>query len=154
MTSSLFKKVSILLFVLLFGALALPAAAAENVTTIEKTVIDSGEQAYVQFEIWLVLFVLTFLFFFHSWIFIRNTDITAVLAFVFSGLTAALSGYIEFHSVQVVAMTDGIAIVPISYIAHPPWLQYIMIGMSFIAILNMWRVAKDLYFPGRQQRRG
>lgn len=154
MTSSLLGKITILLFVLLFGASALPAVAAENVTTIEKTVIDSGEQAYVQFEIWLVLFILTFAFFFHSWIFIRNTDITAVLAFVFSGITAALSGFIEFHSVQVVAVTDGIGVVPVSYIAHPPWLQYIMIMMAFIAILNMWRVAKELYFPGRQQRRG
>ena len=45
-----------------------------NVTALNTTVIDPGDLAYVPFEVWLVLFILTFIFFFHAIMARNNTD--------------------------------------------------------------------------------
>lgn len=118
-----------------------------NVTTLNTTVIDPGDLAYVPFSIWAVLFIMVFIFFFHSIIFKRNSEITAIISTILAAVTAYLSGYIEFSSVEVVTFASGNSTVqPVSYISHPPWLAYIMIMMFLVGILNTWRCVHENYF--------
>lgn len=117
-----------------------------NITTLNTTVIDPGDLAYVPFEIWVVLFAMVFIFFFHSIIFKRNSEITAVISAILAIVTAYLSGYIEFSTVEVVTFATGNSTVqPVSYISHPIWLAYIMVMMFLIGILNSWRCVHENY---------
>ena len=63
---------------------------------INSTIIDPGDQAYVQFEFWICLFVTTILFLILSFILPRCTDICAVLATLFASVTAYITLYLEF----------------------------------------------------------
>lgn len=118
-----------------------------NVTTLNTTVIDPGDLAYVPFSIWVVLFAIVFIFFFHSIIFKRNSEITAIISTILAAVTAYLSGYIEFSSVEVVTFATGNSTVqPVSYISHPPWLAYIMVMMFLVGVLNTWRCVHENYF--------
>jgi hypothetical protein len=117
-----------------------------NITTLNTTVIDPGDLAYVPFEIWVVLFALVFIFFFHSIIFSRNSEITAIISAILAAVTAYLSGFIEFSSVEVVTFATGNSTVqPVSYISHPPWLAYIMLMMFFVGVVNTWRCVHENY---------
>lgn len=117
-----------------------------NITTLNTTVIDPGDLAYVPFEIWIVLFALVFIFFFHSIIFNRNSEITAIISAILAAVTAYLSGFIEFGSVEVVTFATGNSTVqPVSYISHPPWLAYIMLMMFFVGVVNTWRCVHENY---------
>jgi len=117
-----------------------------NITTLNTTVIDPGDLAYVPFEIWVVLFALVFIFFFHSIIFSRNSEITAIISAILAAVTAYLSGFIEFSSVEVVTFATGNSTVqPVSYISHPPWLAYIMLMMFFVGVVNTWRCVQENY---------
>jgi hypothetical protein len=118
-----------------------------NITTLNTTVIDPGDLAYVPWEIWVVLFALVFIFFFHSIIFKRNSEITAIISAVLAAVTAYLSGYISFSSVEVVTFATGNSTVqPVSYIAHPTWLAYLMLLMFLVGIVNTWRCVHENYF--------
>ena len=123
-----------------------------NITTLSTTVIDPGDLAYVPYEIWLVLFAMTFIFFFHAIIAKKNTEITAVIATILAGVTAWISGYIEFFVVEVVTFADGnTTIVPASYIAHPIWLAYVMLGIFFVGIVITWKNVYEMYFLKEKQ---
>ena len=125
-----------------------------NITTLNTTIIDPGDLAYVPFEIWLVLFVLTFVFFFHAIIARNNTDITAVLTTVLAAVTAYISGFIEFSVVEAVTFTDGnTSVVPVSYISHPTWMAYIMLGVFFVGILLVWKNVYEVYFARKSEFR-
>jgi hypothetical protein len=126
-----------------------------NITTLNTTVIDPGDLAYVPFEIWVVLFALVFLFFFHSIIFKRNSEITAIISTLLAAVTAYLSGYIEFSSVEVVTFATGNSTVqPVSYISHPVWLGWLMMGMFLIGIINTWRCVHENYLAGVSKKYG
>ena len=126
-----------------------------NITTLNTTVIDPGDLAYVPFEIWVVLFALVFIFFFHSIIFKRNSEITAIISAILAAITAFLSGFIEFSSVEVVTFASGNSTVqPVSYISHPTWLALTMMLMFFIGIFNVWRCVHENYFAGVGKKYG
>lgn len=126
-----------------------------NITTLNTTVIDPGDLAYVPFEIWVVLFALVFIFFFHSIIFKRNAEITAIISTILAAITAYLSGYIEFSSVEVVTFATGNSTVqPVSYISHPAWLAWTMMLMFFVGIINTWRCVHENYFAGVSKKYG
>lgn len=125
-----------------------------NITTLNTTVIDPGDLAYVPFEVWLVLFILTFVFMFHAIIAKNNTDITACITTVLAAVTAWISGFIEFSTVEAVTFADGnTTVVPVSYIAHPIWLAYIMLGVFFVGILLVWKNVYEVYFVGNKNYR-
>lgn len=149
----IFIRRVICLLVLVGIALPAAVAASENVTTLEPVVIDSGGRAYIQFEIWVLLFILLFVFLFHSWVFEKNIEITALFAFLFSAMLAWLTGFIEFHSVQVLETAAGITVVPVSYVAHPVYITYLMIGLMIFSIINVWRAVKIVYFPKVTRKR-
>ena len=123
-----------------------------NITTLSTTIIDPGDLAYVPYEVWLVLFAMTFIFFFHAIIAKKNTEITAVIATILAGVTAWISGYIEFSVVEAVTFADGnTTIVPASYIAHPNWLAYVMLGVFFLGIIITWKNVYEIYFQGEKK---
>jgi len=118
-----------------------------NITTLNTTVIDPGDLAYVPWEIWVVLFALVFIFFFHSILFKRNSEITALISTILAAAVAYLSGYISFSSVEVVTFATGNSTVqPVSYIVQPPWLAYLMLMMFLVGIVNTWRCVHENYF--------
>lgn len=117
-----------------------------NTTVLNTTIIDPGDLSYVPFEVWAVLFVLTFIFFFHSILFKRFVDATAAISTVLAGITAYLSGYIEFYSVESVVIANQTVVQPVSYISHPPWLAYLMLMMFFVGIVNTLRAVHVSYF--------
>ena len=123
-----------------------------NITTLSTTIIDPGDLAYVPYEVWLVLFAMTFIFFFHAIMAKRNTEITAVIATILAGVTAWISGYIEFSVVEAVTFADGnTTIVPASYIAHPNWLAYVMLGVFLVGIVITWKNVYEIYFQGEKK---
>jgi hypothetical protein len=118
-----------------------------NITALNTTVIDPGDLAYVPFAVWAVLFALTFIFLFHAIMAERNIDVTALIATILAGVTAWVSGFIEFSTVEVVTFADGNStVVPASYIIHPTWLSYIMIGVFLVGILLVWKNVYIVYF--------
>jgi len=117
-----------------------------NTTVLNTTIIDPGDLSYVPFEVWAVLFVLTFIFFFHSILFRRFVDATAATSTVLAGVTAYLSGYIEFYSVESVVIANQTVVQPVSYISHPPWLAYLMLMMFFVGFVNTLRAVHVTYF--------
>ena len=122
-----------------------------NITTLNTTVINPNDLAYVPWEIWAVLFFLTFIFFFHAIIAQKNTDITAVITVILAGVTAWISGFIEFSYVETLAVNNTTNVVPVSYITHPTWLSYIMLGVFFVSIVIAWKNVYEIYFLKEKQ---
>jgi hypothetical protein len=139
--SLLFILIAITVFVIA------PVSAAEfNSTVMDPAFIDSGPQSYVQFEFWLCLFILTFVCVFHSITFERNADFSAVLGFVLSLIVTALTFNVEFHSVEVLTVTGGVIVQPVSYIVHPTWLILLMVGINLVLVFNIYRTYHENYF--------
>lgn len=145
------------ILILLVVSLLIGCVNAGNITTLNTTIIDSGDQAYIPFEVWAVLFIITVFFFFHALVGKNNTNITSIIAVILSAVTAWISGFIEFKYVETITYTDGnTSIIPFSYVAHPTWLSYIMLGFFFVSIVLTWRNVYNEYIasqPEWKQRR-
>jgi PKD repeat protein len=112
-----------------------------NTTYFNATIIDSGDTPYLPWEIWLMLLIVTMVFFFGSIMIQRCNDICAMLAAVLIPTVAYLSGYIDFHGVEVTQVAGEILIAPYSNIAHPPYVAYLFgVGFFGVAIVNVFRV--------------
>lgn len=117
-----------------------------NVTTVNTTVIDPGDLAYVPIEIWAVMFALVIALLLLSLIIKRNSEIMSAMGTVLAAVTAFLSGYIEFSETETVAFASGNSTVQtVSYIVHPPWLAWVMVGFFFLGIVITWKNIHDLY---------
>ena len=128
-----------------------------NVTLYNTTLVETGLTSYVPWEIWLVMVILTMIFFLHALLAKDNADITAILAVVLSGVTAWISGFIDFHSTQAVLDASGdIAIIPVSYLSAPGWFSLIMLGIFLVSLILAWRNIYNQYIarkPEWQQQR-
>lgn len=109
---------------------------------INSTIIDPGDQAYVQFEFWICLFVTTILFLILSFILPRCTDICAVLATLFASVTAYITLSLEFFEIVAVGETA----VLVHYTCHHTWLALLMVTVFLVCVLNTFRVAFDVYW--------
>lgn len=116
-----------------------PGAAAVD---INSTIVEPGDQAYVQFEFWICLFVTTILFLILSFLLPRCTDICAVLAALFSSVTAYITLSLEFFDTVVVGET----VVQVHYLAHHSWLAMLMLAVFVVCVINVFRVSFDLYW--------
>ena len=135
------SKITILgILVVILAAMISPGTAAEVNTT--SAIIDPGDQAYVQFEIWVCLFATTLLFLILSFILPRCTDICAVLAVLFASVVAYTTLSIEFFETVVVNETA----VQIHYLAHHSWLAILMGGLFLVCLINVFRIAFELYW--------
>lgn len=134
------KITSLGILVVILAAIISPGAAAEVNNT--SVFIDPGDQAYVQFEIWVCLFATTILFLILSIILPRCNDICAVLAVLFSSVVAYTSLSLEFFDAVVVSDT----VVQIHYLAHHSWLALLMLGVFLVCLINVFRVAFELYW--------
>lgn len=116
-----------------------PGAAAVD---INSTIVEPGDQAYVQFEFWICLYLTTILFLILSFLLPRCTDICAVLAALFSSVTAYITLSLEFFDTVVVGET----VVQVHYLAHHSWLAMLMLAVSMVCVINVFRVSFDLYW--------
>lgn len=112
-----------------------------NLTLLNSTVIDSGELAYIPWELYLLIVGLAFLFFFLSLTTWKSAPITAIIATVMFPAAAALAAFIDFHGVatEVVNSTE-IYVVPYSYVVHPPYLAWILMAFFFASLMNVFYV--------------
>ena len=135
------SKITVLVLLgVILAAIISPGAAAEVNNT--SVFIDPGDQAYVQFEIWICLFATTLLFLILSIILPRCNDICAVLAVLFSSVVAYTSLSLEFFDTVVVSDTA----VQIHYLAHHSWLALLMAGVFIVCVINVFRVAFENYW--------
>lgn len=129
----------IIFLMILAVMLITPGAAAVD---INSTIVEPGDQAYVQFEFWICLFVTTILFLILSFLLPRCTDICAVLAALFSSVTAYITLSLEFFDTVVVGET----VVQVHYLAHHSWLAMLMLAVFVVCVINVFRVSFDLYW--------
>lgn len=110
-----------------------------NVTSIGISVIDSGDVAYIPFEIYTVLLFITILFFFYS---ITSQKPVARFAAIVSTILffvlAMLTWAIEFHGVAVETLSDTIYIIPYALVVHPPYLSILLYGFALAALINTY----------------
>lgn len=135
----------IIFLMILAVILITPGAAAVDTNS---TIIDPGDQAYVQFEFWICLFATTILFLVLSFILPRCADICAVLAALFSSVTAYITLSLEFFETVVVGET----VVQVHYLAHHSWLALLMGAVFIVCAVNVFRVSFDLYWNKNLRR--
>ena len=116
-----------------------------NITEGNITYIYAPDQDYVPFPIWLAIVVVTIALFGHSIIFLRNSDLTAMMAAVFAFISAWLSNMIGFIEVQVTYVSEEILISPVIQAAHPPWLVYTMLLFALVSIVNIFAAIYKVY---------
>lgn len=128
----------IIFLMILSAVLITPGMAVET----NSTIIDPGDQAYVQFEIWVCLFATTILFLILSFVLLRCTDICAILATLFASVTAYITLSLEFFDVVVAGDTA----VLVHYTCHHTWLALLMLAVFLVCLVNSFRVAFDVYW--------
>lgn len=132
---------------LVLSSLLIPAAAAANVTVADPVQILPAAQTYIPFEIWTLLFALTWVCLGLSlWPGIEGRDMWAGLAALLAAAVAWLSGYISFNSIHPILLIDGdILIQPVQCLIQPPYLGLLMIGVFLLAVVNAFRVVWLIY---------
>lgn len=123
------------------------AASAANVTVADPVQIVPAAQSYLPFEIWTLLFALTWICLGLSlWPGIEGRDMWAGLAAVLAAAVAWLTGHISFNSIHPVLLVDGdVLIQPVQIIIQPPYLGLLMIGVFLLAVVNAFRVIWLIY---------
>lgn len=116
-----------------------------NVTEGNATYIYAPDQDYVPFPIWLAIVIVTIALFGHSLIFLKNSDLTAIMASLFAMLSAWLSNMIGYIDVQVTSYAEEIVISPLIQAVHPPWLVYTMLIFAFVSVLNIFAAIYKVY---------
>ena len=129
----------IILTLMVLAAVIMPGAAAVETNS---TVIDPGDQAYVQFEFWVFLFSASLVFLILSFVLPRCTDICAVLATLFSSVAAYITLSLEFF--EIIAVGDTAVLV--HYTCHHSWLALTVGAVFIVCMLNTFRVAFDVYW--------
>lgn len=116
-----------------------------NVTEGNATYIYAPDQDYVPFPIWLAIVIVTIALFGHSLIFLKNSDLTAIMASLFAMLSAWLSNMIGYIDVQVTSYAEEIVISPVVQAVHPPWLVYTMLIFAFVSVVNIFAAIYKVY---------
>jgi hypothetical protein len=122
-----------------------PTGTPGNVTEGNVTYILAPDQDYVPFPIWLSIVIVSIALFGHSIIFLRNSDLTAMMAAVFAFISAWLSNMIGYIDVQVTSFAEEIVISPVIQAVHPPWLVYTMLIFAFVSIVNIFAAIYKVY---------
>jgi PKD repeat protein len=116
-----------------------------NVTSGNITFIYAPDQDYVPFPIWLAIVIVTIALFGHSIIFLKNSDLTAIMAALFAMISAWLSNMIGYIDVQVTSFAEEIVISPVVQAVHPPWLVYTMLIFAFVSVMNIFAAIYKVY---------
>lgn len=116
-----------------------------NVTEGNITYIYAPDQDYVPFPIWLAIVIVSIALFGHSIIFLRNSDLTAMMAAVFAFISAWLSNMIGYIDVQVTYIAEEILISPVIQAVHPPWLVYTMLLFALVSVVNIFAAIYKVY---------
>lgn len=109
------------------------------------TFIYAPDQDYVPFPIWLAIVIVTIALFGHSIIFLKNSDLTAIMAALFAMVSAWLSNMIGYIDVQVTSYAEEIVISPVVQAVHPPWLVYTMLIFAFVSVMNIFAAIYKVY---------
>lgn len=132
---------------LVLSSALFPAVSAANVTVADPVQIVPTASTYLPFEIWTLLFALTWICLGLSlWSGIEGRDMWAGLAAILAAVVAWLSGYISFNSVHPLLLADGTVLIqPVQFIIQPPYLGLFMIGVFLLAVVNAFRVIWLIY---------
>lgn len=122
-----------------------PTGTGGAVTEGNVTYILAPDQDYVPFPIWLAIVIVSVALFGHSIIFLRNSDITAMMATVFAFVSAWLSNMIGYIDVQITSYAEEIVISPVIQAVHPPWLVYTMLIFVFVSVVNIFAAIYKVY---------
>lgn len=122
-----------------------PTGTPGNVTEGNITYIYAPDQDYVPFPIWLAIVIVSIALFGHSIIFLRNSDLTAMMAAVFAFVSAWLSNMIGYIDVQVTYIAEEILISPVIQAVHPPWLVYTMLLFALVSVVNIFAAIYKVY---------
>jgi PKD repeat protein len=138
--------------------ITIPCGAATPTPTVTPTVtgtpvftegnatfIYAPDQDYVPFPIWLAIVIVTIALFGHSIIFLKNSDLTAIMAALFAMVSAWLSNMIGYIDVQVTSYAEEIVISPVIQAVHPPWLVYTMLIFAFVSVVNIFAAIYKVY---------
>ncbi len=132
---------------LVLSSALFPAVSAANVTVADPVQIVPTASTYLPFEIWTLLFALTWICLGLSlWSGIEGRDMWAGLAAILAAAVAWLSGYISFNTVHPLLLADGTVLIqPVQFIIQPPYLGLFMIGVFLLAVVNAFRVIWLIY---------
>lgn len=122
-----------------------PTGTGGAVTEGNVTYILAPDQDYVPFPIWLAIVIVSIALFGHSIIFLRNSDLTAMMSAVFAFISAWLSNMIGYIDVQITSYAEEIVISPVIQAVHPPWLVYTMLIFAFVSIVNIFAAIYKVY---------
>ncbi|MCK9544266.1 MAG: hypothetical protein M0R03_19785 [Novosphingobium sp.] len=132
-------RISAIITILLFNFIS--PVAAVNITAANTVTIVSQSHDYVPFEIWILLFALTWICLALSlWKEIEGKDMWALLAAILAAVVAWLSAYISFNSIQLVILNDTAIIQPVQCVYQTQYIVYIMWGVFLVALINVFRV--------------
>jgi PKD repeat protein len=122
-----------------------PTGTGVAVTEGNVTYILAPDQDYVPFPIWLAIVIVSIALFGHSIIFLRNSDLTAMMSAVFAFISAWLSNMIGYIDVQITSYAEEIVISPVIQAVHPPWLVYTMLIFAFVSLVNIVAAIYKVY---------
>jgi hypothetical protein len=140
----------LLLLVALAIALVTPVSGA-NATVNDPVVIVDNYQGYVQFEFWLYLSILMWIFFFCSIFILESSDMTGGMAFLLSCFLIFIAFGINFNTIEVLPVSGDIIVQPVQHITRNVFIigfQFIMFG---ICLINFIRLAFREYWERRRK---
>lgn len=141
----------IIILVVLAIALVAPVSAA-NATVNDPVVIVDNYQGYVQFEFWVYLSILLWIFFFCSIFVLESSDMTSGMAFLLSCFLVVIAFGINFSSIEVVPVSGDVVIQQVQHVTRSVWIigfQFIMFG---ICLINFIRLAFREYWERRRKQ--
>ncbi len=111
-----------------------------NTTVLNVTTTSAADQAYLPFEIWLVLVAMWLIFFLASIWGTKFTDIMAALSTVMAAVCAFTVGMVSFAGTLSQEVGSELVIVPYSYNIHPTYLGYLFMMFFLVGIVNTYRI--------------
>jgi len=139
----------------LITAIVMPAAAQDgNGTAIIVQSVQAAPLLLVPFEIWLLLFALTWICLGLSMLpQITGRDIWAILAAILAPTVGYLTGSIAFvTTLPAVLVNETLVTQVVETPISIPYVGWLMVGVTIIAVFNVIRVWYEVYIrPAAQQ---
>jgi hypothetical protein len=110
------------------------------VVTLDQTYLDSGDSAYLPWQLYVLYLAITLAFFLCSIFLMQSAKFTAIIATVMFFLMAQLTWSIGFYEVAVEVIGTEIYLAPSVYAVHPPYLAILLYGFGMASLANCYYV--------------